>query len=241
MYKPRDGADDAEAPALAPLILWEVEREARPAAHFGAVFIDPDGQVHVDVTQPTIYVSRSTTAIGGRPYERVTYRWWGPGPSDTRGDAGVRMFGFRMTLGRDGFPLVWEAVDCNRSCDVTYVSTSLEEAATRAFDAPVAGRAFAIERSVESAPGTVVVRVLEDGPMPMGPYVYIDAMNGNVTTLLCRCMASQVERIVSTAYYDIRPLAEVGDRMKLERAGAPDFSDVPLDRWLRWPDSYDSD
>jgi hypothetical protein len=49
----------------------------------------------------------------------------------------------------------------------------------------------------------VVARVIEDGPQPMGPIVYVSADGVTVETLICRCMSSQVDELVASETYPL--------------------------------------
>jgi len=95
------------------------------------------------------------------------------------------------------------------------------------------------------SPDVVAARIIDDGPVPMGPYVYLNAPpSRTVTTVLCRCSPSQVEAFIETRYYDLRPLETMdpnnGGLMRW--AGTPVYSELlqpvtgkSLDRILRWP------
>lgn len=114
-----------------------------------------------------------------------------------------------MTLGDDGFPVIFETnVSSDSQLRVLFVSKSLEEAAAAGNAAVLPERHFSIETSLDNAPRVVVARVLEDGPMPMGPFVYLSRENSSITTLICRCMPSQVRQFVETAYYELRPASD---------------------------------
>jgi hypothetical protein len=86
-----------------------------------------------------------------------------------------------------------------------FVSHSLEVAALAEFGKPLPGRRYAIESSVEEAPDVIVARVIDDGPVAMGPIVYLSASTRTVSTLICRCMPAQVRRLVATSTYDLLP------------------------------------
>ena len=114
-----------------------------------------------------------------------------------------------------------------------------------AFGDPLPGRRFSIERAADEAPDVVVARIIDDGPVPMGPYVYLNAPPSRaVTTVLCRCSPSQVEAFIETRHYDLLPLETI-DSSDGERgwwAGTLVYDESrraapgkPLDRILRWP------
>ena len=91
-----------------------------------------------------------------------------------------------------------------------------------------------------AAPDVVVAGIVEDGPIPMGPYVYVDAADQRVTTLLCRCSPSQVDRITDTGYYQLEwGLASDLDSAWLPRTSGTGVQDEPTQfieaSLLRWP------
>lgn len=191
--------------------------------------------------------------VEGVTYAQVTYAWhlkprrtppplkgWAPRPEPRRETSKHRnagtgaernveteeggWVGVRITVGSDGFGVVWEVLDARAPEVVLYVSRSAESLAERQFGVALPGRRFAIERSVTEAPEVVVVRALEDGPAPMGPYVYVDDAD-RIISVLCRCSPAQVEAFALEGTYTARGGAEAG------RWGVVDFGSV-----LRWPE-----
>ena len=253
LLKPRDTMPD-RAISMAPLIVLEIEPEAPSDGELpspGALATDGSGRTYVDTMDPTVYVTESTLRHDGHDYDQLTHLWWLGAPAmrvgggaTTAGSDGAALCGVRMTLDDDGFPVVWEVRD-RGDVDRLFVSHSLESAARAAFGPPLPRRRYAIERAIADAPRSVVVRVLDDGPIPMGPYVYIDR-DGRVTTVLCRCMPSQVGAFDRTADYDIRPAETLSG---LDSAAArwisglaqddPETADrsdgAPVTHRLRWP------
>ena len=59
---------------------------------------------------------------------------------------------------------------------------------------------------MEQAPDVVVGGLLESGPAPLGPFVYVWEQGRNVNAVICRCMPSRVISIPSTATYELAPL-----------------------------------
>ncbi len=176
----------------------------------------------------TVYWRRSSVELGGSEYDQVVYVWWHRRRPDNR-QLGPHQ-GIRITVGADGFPVAWEVLGFGNGVKRLFVSSTLEGAAEDKFGGPLPGRNFAIERSVADAPDAVVVRIIEDGPIPMGPYVYLAADTHEVTTLLCRCSPSQVSRIVEMDYYSLLPL-ECLEQVDFDLPDMPDS----LARCLRWP------
>ncbi len=173
----------------------------------------------------TIYFERSTTRIGNRSHPQWAYYWRHRAAAALDG----RIDGIRMTLGDDGWPMVFERFASSEGVVTLFVSESLERAAVKAYGGPLPGRQFSVERSIDEQPRVVVARLIADGPMPMGPWVYVSS-DGRVTTLLCRCSPSQVADNAGGAAYDLRAVAQ------------PDAPDRPgwrderwIERALRWP------
>ena len=59
--------------------------------------------------------------------------------------------------------------------------------------------------------GGIETSVLDDGPVPMGPIVYLEAGTRLVGTIICRCMPSQVDEFTETPYYDLLPLDDLAE------------------------------
>jgi hypothetical protein len=109
-------------------------------------------------------------------------------------------------LNSAGQPVVWEVLTDSSGTEVFFVAQSLETAARAEFGPPLPGRRYAIETSTNSAPNAVVARVIDDGPMPMGPMVYLQAGTRDVSTVICRCMAAQAKKLAGASTYELEPL-----------------------------------
>ncbi|MCH8242807.1 MAG: hypothetical protein IH897_09380 [Planctomycetes bacterium] len=229
--KPRlDGVDEAEAD-LAPLIVEQAaESQTRETRYlFGAVVTRRDGTLEVDAEDRVVYTGTSLVRIGQPEYRQVIFVWAYPPAKATEA---IHWRGVRATIGTDGFPLAWEVLSSDTDERHLFVASSLERAAVEAFGEPVQDRRFAIERHVGETPLTVVLRIIEDGPIPMGPYVYLADPAHDVTTLLCRCSPAQIGRFVAEGYYDLVPLESL-DKRAIE--WIPDPIDLSLH--LRWVDT----
>lgn len=237
LLKPRDSEGGLEE-RLAPLIVLETTGpigEGLDNAGFGAARFDPQGHLQIDASQPTLYTDRSTITIRNVEYVQISYHWWFP-PMRTDSAATARTSGgVRITLGEDGFPLLWEVLGSRGDTKTIFVSASLERAAVEAFGGPLPGRRYAVERRIANKAAAPVVRVLEDGPIPMGPYIYFDAKTHGVTTLLCRCMPSQVQRFVGTMYYDLAPVEKLGNWREWKQPEVNPTTEGRLQHALRWP------
>ena len=229
--KPRLDAVDAAEAEFAPLIVEQAAgpETRKPGRLFGAVVTRRDGTLHVDAEDRVVYAGTSRVRMSRRDYRQVIFVW-----AYAAGEAteSIHWRGIRAAIGPDGFPLAWEILNSDTDERHLFVASSLERAAVDASGAPVQDRCFAIERPVGETPLTVVLRTIEDGPIPMGPYVYMADRTHDVTTLLCRCSPAQVERFVAEGYYDLVPLESL-DKDAIEWIPDP----LDLSRELRWVDT----
>jgi hypothetical protein len=174
---------------------------------FGAVEFASDGTHRVDRAAPTVYADQTWTRIAGTDREQLVYLWFYP---DQSGDASsLQAQGVRITIDAQNRPAIWEPLADTRSIHPLYIAGSLESAAQSRFGAPASDRVYHAEAPRSAAPDAFVARVLSDGPVPMGPWVYLERGSRNVATLLCRCSPSQTDEFVETLYYELRPLSEV--------------------------------
>jgi hypothetical protein len=213
---------------LAPLLVID----GSLAGTFGVVEIDAAGAGRIVAGPPTVYFDRSEVLLRGKPHEQLHYHWW----FQDEGATSFRRQGVRMTLRSDGHPLVWEPLADASGLRLLYVSESLEAAARTTHGEPLPGRAFATEPPADAQPSIVVVRTLTDGPIPMGPWVYLDTPATDVTTFICRCMPSQVTGAMVRTDYTLR----AWERPRgLPSPFAPQLPTTPpgdrLDTALRWP------
>lgn len=164
-------------------------------------------------------------------------------------DVPLRLQGIRMTLNSAGQPVVWEVLDDSSGAELIFVSQGLESAAAAEFGKALPGRRYSSERSLAEAPKVVVARIIDDGPVPMGPIIYLTAGTHDVSTLICRCMPSQAKRLRATRMYELAPLDSVSGRAAMAGAkaqwpghaafwpGAPAEGDGPDGR-LRLPGTF---
>ena len=189
---------------LAPLIVQGVSASSGDErVRFGSWSMEAGRRVF-DSNRPAVYWHESRIDLGlGGSYAQFSYIWWYPAlvPDDPPAPEGIR-----ITVDESAFPLVWEVLTADGWVLSVYVAESLEQRAQARFGGPLPGRSHAIEPSVGDAPGVVVARVLSDGPVPMGPFVYLTTSPRKIATLICRCMPSQVDEFVETGYYELVPL-----------------------------------
>jgi hypothetical protein len=158
-----------------------------------------------EVARPMVCYAADSLRLAGRAHARFSYQWlYSPGGPSGRG-APLPRQGIRTTLDARGQPAVWEVLADTTGLRLIFVSQRLEAAATAEFGKPLPGRRYAIERGLDQAPAVVVPRVIDDGPLPMGPIVYLGKGTRNASTLICRCMAAQVKQLIATRTFDLTP------------------------------------
>ncbi len=224
-YKPAGSVSDLDAYA-APLILQEVQ----PAGRIGRVRVDENGRPAVEAGRPTVYYGRSRCTLEGREYEQLSFLWFYAQSIEPAPSSNVPVQGIRITLDSEGLPLLWETMANDQPRRVIFASARLETLARQQYGPPLPGRLHSLETAVASdalasdalasdgvasdavasEPGAIVARVLEDGPLPMGPIVHL-LRDGTIGTLTCRCMPSQVDDFVETLPYDLAPIQELAD------------------------------
>ena len=251
LHKPRDGDITGRRLDLAPLIVHEAPRATQgmaPAARFGAIEVTEDGRVRVDSDVPTVYVETGATSLPGSLYVTLTYRWFAS--IDTPLGPAILETGLRIILGHDGYPMVYETAIADPSIDAPsglrrlFVSARFEAAAEAEYGPALAGRSFAAERSLAQAPNAIVLRALEGGPQPLGPYVYVGKRSRRILTMHCRCSPSQMDAVLESAYYDLVSFDRMSDLLARVPVGADKavgdplraLFDRPLGSVLRWPD-----
>lgn len=218
--KPDEASTGREDALLAPLIVLQVQPGGGPSPLRPL----PHRESTVDAGQAggaapgCVYFEDGVATLHGRAFRQRTCAWRiaAAGSGDEKGE--TAWIGYRMTIGDDGLPFAWEWFDDREVASLVYVSRRLENAAAASFGGPLAGRQFSIERSVEEQPGVLVPRILDESPEPLGPFVYLDE-RGRLTTLICRCMASQVSEFSESLYYELRPWAGASAAGPDETAG----------------------
>lgn len=206
LFKPVPHEPADLAWTLAPLIIQEASDDNRSVSPFGSTTPEtPDPRT--SPPSPNVHFASDVIQIRGHFHPRFTYWWPSPPAASPPGDISA-VQGVRLTLDSNGAPVIWELLADPTGADVIFVARSLEQAAQKEFGGPLAGRRFAIETALSNAPNTVVARVIDDGPVPMGPILYLSADGGTIRTLICRCMPAQAGHLVSTSYYQLvnRPL-----------------------------------
>jgi len=249
LYKPED-ADGLLSIELAPLIVVEVAGNKAGAASvdsFGAVVLESSGTLEVDMSKQTVYFDERSLEIHGQTYKERVFAVYSR-PRDHGVDGG-QLTSLHLLLDADGFPLVglvWNQwfKERRRPCGYSvFVSEELEQRARDRFGTPQPGCRYSIERRPRHASSPAVPSVFAAGPIPMGPYLYIDK-SGTPTTLLCRCSPSQMNEVVDTREYRLEPIERVlALRTKLKDTRREAYPLPPasertarlIEQALRWP------
>ena len=263
-FKPAEPKTNDLTSSLTPLILQEVNGAKEPPPQldwFGTLSLS-NGVLVLDRSHPAIYWQADSIQLKGRAHTRFSYLWCystgasgskrGLGneyPSPGQAETSLALQGIRITLNSAGQPVIWEVLADSSGTQVIYVSQNLEAAAVAEFGQPLPGRRYAIERSPEDAPKVIVARIIDDGPVAMGPIVYLSVGARAVTTLICRCMPAQAKRLLVTSAYDLLPFQATTAQSLLTQVRAlarqqtafwlddPPSSD-PLEKRLRLPSRF---
>jgi hypothetical protein len=199
---------------LAPLLFLEDTRSRTNLAEYAdrpGTLAPNSSRRRLDMSRTTVYHSTSTFSAGSQVFAQITYEWLYP-VIEKKGKALTRLKwqGIRLTLNSHGHPVIWEVLKETEQRQVLFVARSLEEKAKAKFTNACPDRHFIIESPLETAPRTVVAGILEDGPVPMGPAVYLEQGTRDIATILCRCMPPQSTNVLTTSSYTLAPRPEAG-------------------------------
>ncbi len=198
LFKPRDHRDNEMWSALAPLIVHETT-----STDLAGYLVPVDPPTNSQPNEPTAYVHESNITLHGQTHPQITYVWFYLA-SDSQE---LHARALRMTLDTSGAPVIWEILGDDDQLVQAFVAQSLESESA-ANTEPATHRRHHVEPPVNEHPNLIVPRILADGPVPMGPWVYLDE-GRNPITVICRCMPSQLDKTIADTYYQIRPLSDV--------------------------------
>jgi hypothetical protein len=230
------------APAAEPVM--EEERAAqlrrRAAAAFEqAVFLKPfmEGDSGLDpYLAPLFYVEGRSEGV--HPERHVFFREepaaLGPSAGTCRTfvwQAAGGFQGLRCWYDGDGQPLAYAILRDTSGAQVLWVHKHREKAAEERFGKPLPGAAFSSE--VVPAGDTVVVGLVDDGPVPTGPFLYEDPASGDILALHCRCQSSRVGEVLETLEYELVRTHAGPSAEPPGNAFAGWWDERPLERLLR--------
>ena len=176
---------------------------------------------------PVIVHGAMDVVVNGDRLRQFHYHWW---HSTAAGEWAAQ--GVRITVDEEGLPLVWEVLRDPSGLRVLYASERLEARARKRYGAPLPGRALTLERAVRDTPSVVVARTLADGPVPMGPWVYLEHPT-DIAALICRCMPSQATGPLERTDYRLRAWETRDGVWTPEAPESP--ATARLEGQLRWP------
>lgn len=245
--KPAEPQDPDVTFKLAPLIIQEGIGDKSFTEGFGALSLS-NGMVVLDRSSPTVYVQVDQVEIGAKSHQRFTYLWCYSVGNPIHDDRALGIQGVRITTDFAGSPVIWEVLADESGLDLVFVAESLEAAAKRQWGKVQPGRRFVLEQARRKAPRTLVARMIADGPVPMGPIVYLQRNTRNVSTLVCRCMPAQAKSLLTSSVYQLKAiqaensdllLQMLRDRLKFRAAFWPGAKDAPgIEKKLRLPKSF---
>lgn len=166
----------------------------------------------------TVTVQSGITLLDNRWHRQFTYRW---------NDQGVR-----ITLNSADQPVLWEIQRDSTGATILYAAQSLENAARTEFGPPLPSRKFSLERRPAEASAVVLANVIEDGPLAMGPILYLRGQPADVIALICRCMPSQFQNVQESTEFELQPSPTPPP------PPGKDFSIIPLEQRLRLPRQF---
>jgi hypothetical protein len=95
-----------------------------------------------------------------------------------------------MTIDSSGYPAIFEVFTGAGKLTALYASRGIEEAAAKEQAAVLPGKQYSIEGNSEIK----VAGLVEDGPVAMGPLVYVAAGDRRIVSLSCRCSPSRIDK-----------------------------------------------
>lgn len=223
---------------LAPFILQssgtDEEEVRRGRRGFG---LPLPGGVHA--TQAVVYFKAAQISWGGLAHTQMLYLWL---YAEADVPQALPAQGVRITLNREGFPVVWEMLAAPQGRQEVYVAGSVEHASLQHFKGRLPGRRFAVEPSLAQAPSLIMPAVVEDSPVVFGPMVYLERGTHGPHAVICRCMPALATQIVDTFYYELQAWpADAEKRLRQRRDGAgilkrlESFERQPPAKLLRLP------
>lgn len=208
-FKPHPEGHDPIDVQLAPLML----RDGRNASADAA---------------PEVRFLTNTVTLGNQRFEQRTFEWFVDRSARRRVVQSVR-----LTFDAAGLPAIWEVRHDPSGAEIIWVSQKFEIGAAAQFGKPLAGRVLSAARSTADAPRFVEGGIVDDGPMPMGPMLYV-AADGTVLSIACRCSAFEARSLEDRGTYRLR-------RATNSAQGRIDddwFDPARLEKRLRIPDAF---
>ena len=228
--KPRGDLAETPTGKQAPLMTIRVkkDKEKAPPHRLPWAAHAPDD----DDAAATLYYVVDQDKVGNEALARTNFIWFNRDDAAAKSAdataAPIPYTAVSFTVDKRGTTIIARVMQSGSNVDRYYVTETLEAAARKEHGPPMAGRRFSIERELPSTDGkrsgstpheALVPRLMFSAPEPTGPWVYIDGEDGFVTTVHCRCSASQIRAFTDTVEFDIKPVSELPASIKV-----PDLS-----------------
>ena len=168
---------------------------------------------------PQVYLARSVVEINGVTHPQLIYSWRYRDPAKAAETINGTVRILRMTLNSSGYPAVYEILAGNGELTAVHVSRRLEQESSQEHGQPLPGREYSVER----APGIKVAGLVEDGPLALGPLVFVSLDGKRVVSLSCRCSPSRIDKADGSHRYDLENL-EPGRSEMLGTLPPPDHA-----------------
>jgi hypothetical protein len=150
-----------------------------------------------------IFAAERASTFDGKAALQIIYFWNLDSLATAEGPSAHKQ-GIIVTVNSEGWPLITEVITNDSNSRVLFLTEKLGRAAEQRPGAALSGRIYAVERKGRPGQKVIVPRVIQDGPVPMGPMVYVSRDQRTITTVLCRCMPSQVKSIEGGFNYELR-------------------------------------
>jgi len=231
IYRPLPISELEDEPnlKLAPLLLWECyQLQADLKPQFFKLTLDPTTSqvVWEESGIPVVYMDEESLDAGGEAWTVRNYVFRvGFDGKDPESQA------LRIWHAPNQMPVLWEILQKATSFHLVYLSEDWEmRIRSIQTGSPGGNQIQAVDLS--AWPYEILVpRLLSDGPIPMGPWVYMGAGTVQIEALLCRCMESQLLPPVETFDYQLIPTSTVPPPIRQEvRSALSGF--IPVDRLL---------
>lgn len=217
LFKPAsEGGEQPLLTQLAPLLI-----QAVTTTNSAALWLDQPAPIS---GPPRIQARKDIVLINNRWHWQYTYTWG-------YATGAPRQQGVRLTLDSRELPAIWEILTDSSGQHIIYASQAWEQVARAELGSPLPGRRFSLERDRDETPAVVVANVIEDGPMAMGPILYLEPTSRDVSALICRCMPAQFQNLRDQKDYELLPPA-------VENQIPSPFPPVRLESLLRLPGSF---
>jgi len=179
---------------LAPIIIHETG---------GDYEAERPGWIDGEEEDRLVYLLRTEVEINGTTHPQFSYCWQYTTSAKKEETTAHSTKILRMTFDSDGYPAVFEVMDGEGEISSLHISKGLEQAAGKEYGSALAGRSY----SIEGIKGSAVAGLVDEGPIAMGPMVYVGMSQRRVMALTCRCAPSKVRKADDSLSYKIRLLA----------------------------------